>query len=323
MKKPSISGPDQGYRDSRIAVIGCGYVGTTCASVLLQNRLMRELVLIDHLPDKAEGEAIDMQQAVPLGMPVRIFAGTYRDAAASDIVIITAGASGTAKETRLDLLQRNVAIVRQCVAQLMSEGFDGVLLIATNPVDVLARVVQIESGLEACKVIGSGTVIDTSRLRDLLGEKLCVDARHVHAFVIGEHGDSSVAAWSMAYVGGLPLSAFPGAAELPPPEDMLREVREAGTKVISLKGNTRFAIAACVHRICEAILRNERSILPVSTLLDGQYGLKNVYLSTPCILGAGGVEAVLELPLDDSELAALRYSAVVLDHAFATVAPIV
>jgi L-lactate dehydrogenase len=194
-----------------------------------------------------------------------------------------------------------------------------VLLVASNPVDVLARVAQLESGLAACKVIGSGTVIDTSRLRELLARKLDVDARHVHAFVIGEHGDSSVAAWSTASVGGIPLAEYPGAARLASRDALLQEVRHAAFQVIQLKGNTRFAIAACVHRICEAILRNERSILPVSTLLTGQYGLSGVYLSTPCIVGAGGVEAVLELPLDEGELAGLRASAAVLEGAFSSV----
>ena len=305
------------FHDSRIAVIGCGYVGTTCASVLLQHHLMRELVLVDSDADRAEGEALDLQQAVPLGAPVTVMAGGYPEAAASDIVIMAAGAGGVAGESRLDLLDKNVAIVRQCVESLMAEGFDGILLLATNPVDVLARVAHLESGLHSCKVIGSGTVIDTSRLREFLGVKLGVDARHIHAMILGEHGDSSIAAWSSASVGGIPLAQFPGAVRLPTEQAMLQRVRDAADKVVKLKGNTRFAIAACVQRICEAILRNERSVLPVSAHLDGQYGLTGVYLSTPCIIGSGGVEAVLELPLTEEELAGLRASAGVLENAFA------
>lgn len=309
------------FHDSRIAVIGCGYVGTTCASVLLQHHLMRELVLVDSDADRAEGEAMDLQQSVPLGEPVTVIAGGYKQAAASDIVILAAGAGGVAGGSRLDLLDKNVEIVRQCVASLMAEGFGGILLLATNPVDVLARVAHLESGLNSSKVIGSGTVIDTSRLRELLSLELGVDARHIHASILGEHGDSSIAAWSTASVGGIPLPKFPGAARLPTEQAMLQQVRDAGGKVVKLKGNTRFAIAACIQKICEAILRNERSVLPVSAYLDGQYGLRGVYLSTPCIIGSSGVEAVLELPLTAEELAGLRASAAVLENAFARLSP--
>jgi L-lactate dehydrogenase len=308
-------------RDSRIAVIGCGYVGTTCASALLQSHLVRELMLLDFDAARAEGEALDMQHAVPLGTPVRVFTGGYKEAAASDIVIIAAGVGGPPEQSRLELLGKNVAIIRQCVASLMAEGFAGILLIAANPVDVLARVAQLESGLPACKVIGSGTVIDTARLRGLVGEGLGIDARFVHAVVLGEHGDSSVAAWSMAHVGGIPLDQYPGADRLPARHDLLQQVHNAAARVVALKGNTRFAIAGCVLRICEAVVRNERSLLPVSTLMQGQYGLRGTYLSTGCILGAGGVEASLELPLDAAELQGLRASAAILDEAFATVAP--
>jgi L-lactate dehydrogenase len=306
---------------TRISVIGCGHVGTSCAYAILQNHLAREIVLIGDTEDHVHGEALDLQQAVPLGTPVKIFAGTYKDAAASSIVIMTVGTSAKFSGSRLDMLAGNVVIVRSCVQKLMAEGFDGVLLIATNPVDVLTFITQKESGLPATQIIGSGTLLDTERLRHIIGEKLNVDPRSVHAAIIGEHGDSSVAVWSAAQVAGIPLALYPGADTLPGQEELLNSVRHAGPEVATLKGNTCFAIAACVTRICEAILRDERSVLMVSTLMTGQYGLHDVSLSTPCIVGNCGVESVLELHLNDAEQKALEVSAAVLKHAYTTLQP--
>jgi len=302
---------------TRISIIGCGHVGTSCAFALLQRHLVREIVLIGDGPTHVQGEALDLQQAVPLGAPITVTAGTYKDAAASAIVIITAGTPGKFQGSRLDMLAGNAAIVRQCVAKLMAEGFEGVIVIATNPVDVLTYIGQKESGLPATRVIGSGTLLDSERLRYILGEQLDIDPRSVHATVIGEHGDSSVAVWSAAQVAGLPLRHYPGAEALPSHEELLIAVRYAGPVVASLKGNTCFAIAACVTRICEAILRDERSVLVVSTLMTGQYGLQDVCLSTPCIVGCGGVESVIELHLNPTEHKALEASAAVLQHAYA------
>jgi L-lactate dehydrogenase len=302
---------------TRISIIGCGHVGTSCAYAILQNRLAREIVLIGDTENHVQGEAMDLQQAVPLGSPIKIFAGTYQDAAASSIVIITVGTPGKFQGSRLDMLAGNVVIVRSCIAKLMAEGFDGVFIIATNPVDVLTFIAQKESGLPAGRIIGSGTLLDTERLRHILGEHLNVDPRSVHAAVIGEHGDSSVAVWSAAQVAGIPLSLYPGAAALPSHDELLIAVRYAGPAVALLKGNTCFAIASCVTRICEAILRDERSVLIVSTLMTGQYGLHDVALSTPCIVGCSGVESVIELHLNKAEHKALEASAAVLQQAYA------
>jgi L-lactate dehydrogenase len=301
---------------TRIAIIGCGHVGTSCAYAILQNHLAREIVLIGDTEDHVHGEALDLQQAVPLGTPVKIFAGTYKDAAASSIVIMTVGIPAKFSGSRLDMLAGNVVIVRGCIQKLMAEGFDGVLIIATNPVDVLTFIAQRESGLPPSQIIGSGTLLDSERLRHILGERLNVDPRSVHAAVIGEHGDSSVAVWSAAQVAGIPLALYPGADALPSQEELLTSVRHAGPEVATLKGNTCFAIAACVTRICEAILRDERSVLLVSTLMTGQYGLHDVSLSTPCIVGNCGVESVLELHLNGAEQQALEHSAGVLKHAY-------
>jgi L-lactate dehydrogenase len=301
---------------TRISIIGCGHVGTSCAFALLQKHLAREIVLIGDTEAHVQGEALDLQQAVPLGTPITIFAGTYKDAAASAIVIITVGTPGKFHGSRLDMLAGNLVIVRACITKLMAEGFDGIILIATNPVDVLTYIVQKETGLAPGQVIGSGTLLDSERLRHILGEQLNVDPRSVHAAIIGEHGDSSVAVWSAAQVAGLPLDGYPGAT-LPTHEELLIAVRYAGPVVATLKGNTCFAIASCVTRICEAILRDERSVLIVSTLMTGQYGLHDVALSTPCIVGCGGVESVIELHLNKIEQKALEASAAVLQQAYA------
>src|SRR5580698_598467 len=205
---------------TRISIIGCGHVGTSCAYAILHNHLAREIVLIGDTEDHVHGEALDLQQAVPLGTPVKIFAGTYKDAATSSIVIITVGIPAKFSGSRLDMLAGNVVIVRSCVQKLMAEGFGGIIIVATSPVDVLTYIVQRESGLPHGQVMGSGTLVDSERLRQLLGEQLEVDPRSVHAAIIGEHGDSSVAVWSAAQVAGLPLTQYPGAKTLPSHEEL-------------------------------------------------------------------------------------------------------
>jgi L-lactate dehydrogenase len=299
---------------SRIAIIGSGHVGATSAYALLAGGFANEIVLLDANSRHVAGEAMDLQHAVPLARPARIWAGDYRDAAKADIAVIAAGVSSRPGESRLDLLGRNVIVMRECVGQLMAEGFDGVLLMTTNPVDILAQVAQQESGLPVERAIGSGTVLDTARLRQMVGEQLNVEARSVHAYILGEHGDSEIAAWSCANIAGVPLREYCASAVCPDFDEVLRRVRRAAPDIIERKGYTSFAIASCVTRICEAILRDEHTVLPVSTLMRGQYGIKDVYLSTPCIIGRIGVERVIELPLDDGERAGLHASANILQH---------
>ncbi len=299
-------------RDNRVAIIGAGNVGATTAYALLQSELVREIVLLDRDGEKAEGEAMDLQHAVPLGPPVRVWAGDYRDAARSAIVVMTAGAANQPGESRLDLLERNVGVLRDCMGQLLREDFGGILLMTTNPVDVLAYLAQREGDLPAHRVIGTGTVIDTARLRQALGQELGVEGRAVDAFILGEHGDSEIAAWSCARLAGVPLADFGGADRLPDRDELLRRVRGAGPDVLARKGSTSFAIASCVRRICEAILRDEHTVLSVSTLLSGEYGIGDVYLGTPCVVGARGIERVIALPLSDDERGALHASADVL-----------
>lgn len=300
---------------NRIAIIGCGHVGATSAYAISMHGTVEELVILDEDGEKLRGEVMDLQHAVPLSSPVRIWAGDYADAAAADIVVIAAGAGSKSGETRLDLLDRNSIVIRQIVQELKRFNFDGIILMTTNPVDVLAQIAQEESGLPPAKVIGSGTVLDTARLRFLLGEELGVEAGSVHAYVIGEHGDSETATWFAARVGGAPLADFCLPHRLDYPK-ILESVRRAAPEIVRRKGYTSFAVASCVNRICAAILRDERTILPVSTMTKGQYGIDGVYLSLPCVVGRGGVEKIVELPLDDAELKGLRASADLLKKTF-------
>ncbi len=296
----------------RIAIIGTGHVGATSAYALLTSGVAREIVLIDINAEHAEGEAMDLQHSVPLTSPVRVWAGDYKDAAQSSVVVITGGVGGRPGESRLDLLGRNVTVVRECTRRLMDEGFDGVLLMTTNPVDILAQVAQAESGLPIERVISSGTVLDTARLRAMLGEELKVDARSVHAYIIGEHGDSEIAVWSSARIAGVPLRDYCAPDACPDFDGLLQRVRHAAPEIIKRKGYTSFAIASCVARICESIIRDEHTVLPVSTMMRGEYGVEGVYLSTPCVVGRRGVERVIELPLDAAEQLGLTASANVL-----------
>ena len=302
-----------------IAIIGCGHVGSTSAYALMLRGVAREIILLDNNRAAAEAQAMDLQHAVPMNRPIRIRAGDYRDAAEASIVVITAGVGGEPGESRLDLLARNAIVVRECMAALSAEGFSGIVLMTTNPVDVLAQVAYEASGLPAGRVIGSGTLLDSARLRAMLGEELGVEARSVHAYIIGEHGDSEIAAWSSASVAGVPLHEYAQEGQLTDPAALLERVRHAAPDIIRSKGFTSFAIASCVARICEAIMRDEHSVLPVSTLLTGQYGITGVYLSLPCVLGRAGVERVIAIPLNDVEHAGLHASAGVLQRALRSV----
>jgi L-lactate dehydrogenase len=297
---------------NRIAIIGVGHVGVMSAYALMFGGLAREIVLVDLNRERAEGEAMDLTHAAALARPVTVRAGDYSDAAGASIAVITAGAAGVPGESRLDLLGRNARVARVCVAELMDNGFDGVILMTTNPVDILAQVACEQSGLEPSRVLSSGTVLDSARLRSLLAGGLSVDARSVHAYIVGEHGDSEIAAWSCASVAGVPLFDYPGADRLPGRSEILDRVRRAAPDIIERKGYTSFAIATCVARICEAILRDTHTVLPVSTMMEGEYGVEGIYLSTPCVVGRRGVERRVELPLDAEELAGLRASAGVL-----------
>lgn len=300
--------------ENRVAIIGCGRVGMASAYALIQSSFLRELILVDRSAEKAEGEAMDLRHAVavPMTSPITIVVGGYAEAARSSIVVLTAGvASGDPDVSRLELLGQNVEIVRDIVGKLKAEGFAGILIVTSNPVDVLAKVAQESSGLPPGAVIGSGTLIDTARLRGMIGDALGVEPRAVDAYVIGEHGDSEIVAWSGVRVAGVSLDHFPGGGELDR-DELLNQVRCAAPEIVRRKGATEYAIGLCVKRICEAVLRNERAALAVSTLLTGEYGIKDVYLGTPCIVGKSGVERVIALELDAAERKGLQASAALL-----------
>ena len=297
----------------KAAVIGCGFVGSATAFTLMQSRLFSELVLLDVNMEKADGEAKDIAHGIPFAGQMKIYAGTYDDAADAAIIIITAGANQKPGETRLDLVQKNTAIYQSIIPEIVKRDFGGILLIVSNPVDILTYVALKLSGLPENRVLGSGTVLDTARLKYALGEHLGVDSRSVHSFIIGEHGDSEIAAWSSANVSGIPLNDFcemRGHFNHDAAMDAIAEkVKNSAYEIISKKQATYYGIAMSVKRICECIVRNERSILPVSAMMHGEYGIEDITLSMPAIVGIGGVETHVPIALSEEEAEKLVESA--------------
>ena len=297
----------------KAAVIGCGFVGSATAFTLMQSRLFSELVLLDVNMEKADGEAKDIAHGIPFAGQMKIYAGTYDDAADAAIIIIPAGANQKPGETRLDLVQKNTAIYQSIIPEIVKRDFGGILLIVSNPVDILTYVALKLSGLPEKRVLGSGTVLDTARLKYALGEHLGVDSRSVHSFIIGEHGDSEIAAWSSTNVSGIPLNEFcemRGHFNHDAAMDAIAEkVKNSAYEIISKKQATYYGIAMSVKRICECIVRNERSILPVSAMMHGEYGIEDITLSMPAIVGIGGVETHVPIALSEEEAEKLVESA--------------
>lgn len=297
----------------KIGVIGCGFVGASSAFALMESGLYSEMVLIDADQNKAEGEALDISHGLPFAGPMKIYAGSYDDIRDASIVVVTAGAGQKPGETRLDLVKKNVAIFKSIIPEIAKRDFQGVLLIVANPVDILTYTAAKLSGLPENRVFGSGTVLDTARLKYLLGEHLSVDSRSVHAFIIGEHGDSEIAAWSCANVSGIKLNRFCDMRGFHEHEASMRriaeEVKNSAYKIIDKKKATYYGVAMAVRRICQAISRDEKSILPVSTIQHGAFGIEGVALSMPAVVGKDGVETQVPLELDEKEREALLHSA--------------
>ncbi len=297
----------------KAAIVGCGFVGSSIAFRLVQQGLFSELVLIDANRSKAEGEAMDLSHGLPYAASMDIYAGDYDAAADCGLMIVTAGANQKPGETRLDLIGKNVAILRSIIPEIRRRHFEGVLLVVSNPVDVLTYAAWRMSGLPAGRVIGSGTVLDTARLKHLLGQHLQVDSRNVHAVIIGEHGDSELAVWSGANVSGIDLNHFCELRGHYNHADSMRRiyegVRDSAYQIIARKGATYYGIAMAVGRIAECIVLDQESVLPVSVVLEGQYGLDGLCLSIPSIVGKNGLEKILEIPLSLEEEAALHTSA--------------
>lgn len=297
----------------KVAVVGCGFVGSSIAFSLMQKGIYSELVLIDANHAKAEGEALDLSHGLPYTAAMDIYAGDYSDVADCSLIIITAGANQKPGETRLDLIGKNVAILKSIIPQITATDFEGILMIVSNPVDVLTYAAWKISGYPAQRVIGSGTVLDTARLKYILGRHLDVDSRSVHAVIIGEHGDSELAVWSGANVSGIDLNHFCEIrGHFQHDESMQRiyeDVRDSAYEIIKRKGATYYGIAMAVARIAECIVKDEQAVLPVSVILEGEYGLKGLALSIPSVVGKHGVEKVLEIPLNAGEDEALHRSA--------------
>ena len=298
--------------DSRkVVVVGCGFVGSSSAFALMQSKLFSEMVLIDADHDRAEGEAMDISHGMAFASPMKIYAGSYDDITDAAVIVITAGANQKPDETRLDLIRKNSAIMKSIIGEIKKRPFEGILLIVSNPVDILTYIALKESGYPANRVIGSGTVLDTGRC--------------IHAFIIGEHGDSELAAWSEARVGGMPINDF---CELrghydheASMEKIFNSVKNSAYEIIARKHATYYGIAMAVCRICAAIVRNEQSILPVSSLMTGEYGLENVVLSIPAVVDENGIETVVPIELNEKELSELQQSATVLKKVIAEFYP--
>lgn len=307
--------------NNKVVIVGAGSVGATFAYALMQGGQAREIVLLDQNMDRALGEVMDLQHGVSFTRPVIVKAGSYDDCTDADLVVVTAGAKQKPGETRLDLAAKNARMAAAIITEIMRRNFAGVLLMVSNPVDVLTQVAWKVSGLPRRRVIGSGTVLDSARLRSLLSTYCRVDPRNIHAHVIGEHGDSEVAAWSTASIGGVPIKKY---CEVNPDgslpggyPDLLDQVKRAAYEIISRKGATFYAIGLALVQITDAILRDEHRVLPVSVVLEHFHGIRDIALSLPSVVGREGVERVLELDLAPEELAALQNSAETISRSLA------
>jgi len=291
-------------KKTRIAVVGVGAVGSTTAYTLMLRGRMDELVLIDANKKKAIGDALDMNHGLPFLGQTKVWAGSYEDCGEADIIIITAGAAQRPGESRIDLLKRNVTIFETITGEILKHNRDGILLIASNPVDIMSYFTWRRSGWLASRVIGSGTLLDSARLRYLIGDKLGIDSRSIHAHIIGEHGDSELAVWSLANIAGSEILLNANERQ-----EIFVNTRDAAYRIIEAKGATYYAIALALDRICTAILRNEAAVLNVSTLLKDYHGVSDVYLGVPCIVDRSGVRETLTLQINQSEKILLHKSA--------------
>lgn len=310
----------------KVVLIGTGMVGMSFAYAALNQSICDELVLIDLNEVRARGEAMDLNHGLAFSSSsMQIYFGNYSDCSDADVVIICAGVNQKDGETRLQLLQRNYKVFESIVPRVVSSGFDGIFLVATNPVDIMTRVTYELSGFNASKVIGSGTTLDTARLRYLLGNYFEVDPRHMHAYVIGEHGDSEFVAWSQAIMAVKPvydmIDKYPDRYNKEDLKKIENEVRTAAYEIIKAKGSTYYGIGMAICRIVRAIFHNENSVFTTSVRLRGQYGLRGeVFIGNPCIINSGGANRILELKLSEEELEKLRSSYEILDESFRSIA---
>lgn len=308
----------------KVMLIGCGMVGMSYAYALLNQNIVDELVLVDVNNEKAIGEAMDLNHGLAFASSsMKIYAGDYSDAKDTDLIVIAAGVNQKPGESRIDLLSRNTAVFKSIIDPVVEAGFNGIFLIATNPVDIMSEITLKLSGFSPDKVIGSGTTLDSARLRYLVGEKLKVDPRNIHAYVIGEHGESEFVPWSQAHVSTVSLDELkakhPERSEDLDMSEIEAEVRNSAQKIIAAKKATYYGIGMALVRITKAIFSDEHSILTISSLVDGPYGIKGAYLGLPCIVGREGRVKLLELDLTEEEQEKLERSAAVIKEAFSSV----
>ncbi|KOS29212.1 lactate dehydrogenase [Bacillus anthracis] len=308
---------------NRVVLVGTGAVGCSYAYSMINQAVAEEFVLVDVNEAKAEGEAMDLSHAVPFSpSPTKVWRGSYEDCKDADFVVITAGLPQKPGETRLDLVEKNAKIFKQIVRGIMDSGFDGIFLIATNPVDILTYVTWKESGLPKDRVIGSGTTLDSARFRYMLGEYLDVDPRNIHAYIIGEHGDTELPVWSHVTVGIQKLQTFLEKDKTYNQEDLDKifiNVRDAAYHIIERKGATYYGIGMSLLRVTKAILNDDNSVLTVSAYLEGQYGEKDVYIGVPAVINRDGVREIVELDLSEDEELKFAHSVQVLKETMAPV----
>lgn len=303
-------------KGKKVCILGAGNVGATIAYTLTMQGIASEIVLIDINKEKAKGEAMDIIQGTAFSAPINLYAGEYENAVDADIVVVTVGMARKPGQTRLDLATNNVDVIKDIIPATVKYAPDAVYVVVSNPVDILTYVITKMSGLPASRVIGSGTILDSARLRSALAQHVGLNPKNVHAYVFGEHGDSSVIPWSLATIAGVELNKYceygcdsennlttEGLSFI---ED---DVRTAGAKVIGCKGSTYFAVALSVQRICESILRDTDSVLTVSNMITGQYGIQDICLSLPFVVGAQGIKRCITTPLTAEEERLLRKSA--------------
>lgn len=307
----------------KIIVVGNGAVGSSYIFSLVTQNIAQEIGIIDIDVNKAEGDALDLSHALAFTSPKKIYAATYADCKDADIVVITAGAAQKPGETRLDLVNKNLKIFKSIVDDIVASGFDGIFLIATNPVDILTYATWKFSGFPKHKVIGSGTSLDSARFRQTIAELVDVDARNVHGYILGEHGDTEFPVWSHANIAGLQIYEWVSDHPEVDEEELVNiffKVRDAAYTIIDKKGATFYGIAVALTRITKAILYDENAVLPLSVYLDGQYGLNDIYIGAPAVINRQGISHVIELPLTDAEQEKFDLSAErlkqVLDEAF-------
>lgn len=295
----------------KVVLVGDGAVGSSYAFAMAQQGIAEEFAIVDIIKERTEGDAMDLEDATAFTAPKNIYSADYDTCKDADLVVITAGAPQKPGETRLQLVDKNLKIIKSVVEPIVKSGFDGIFLVAANPVDILTYAVQKLSGFPKNKVVGSGTSLDSARLRVALGKKLHVDPRDVIANIMGEHGDSEFAAYSSATVGGKPLldiAKDEGISE----DELLKiedEVRNKAYEIINRKGATFYGVATALMRISKAILRDENSVLPIGAPMNGEYGLNDLYIGTPAVVNASGVAKVIEVPLNDCEKKAMADSA--------------